>query len=167
MSTVVNLTGGPAKDDLLRAVTNPHDPFTATFETPQGAIEALIERLEESGADGVSFLLLGSPGVHRTARRGFCGELRHRDAQRPAGARQGGLSRRGAHRYALRRRAIRLARLNGLRSILLLPPARICASASPSAAECLKPCPEQAEANSTLSLPGWRSMTNRPPSTSV
>ena len=59
MSTVVNLTGGPAKDALLRAVTNPHDPFTATFEYPQGTIEASIERLEENGADGVSFLLWG------------------------------------------------------------------------------------------------------------
>jgi hypothetical protein len=59
MSTVVSLTGGPAKDDLLRAVTSPHDPFTTTFETPQGAIEASIERLEENGVDGVSFLLWG------------------------------------------------------------------------------------------------------------
>ena len=43
----------------MRAVTNPHDAFTATFETPQGAIDASIERLEESGSDGVSFLLWG------------------------------------------------------------------------------------------------------------
>ena len=53
------LTGGPAKDVPLRVVTNPHDAFTATFETPQGAIDASIERLEESGSDGVSFLLWG------------------------------------------------------------------------------------------------------------
>jgi hypothetical protein len=59
MSTVVDLTGGPAKDDLLRAVANPHDAVTTTFETPQGAIEASIERLEENGSDGVSFLLWG------------------------------------------------------------------------------------------------------------
>lgn len=58
MSRIVDLTGGPAKDDLLRAVMNPQDAVT-TFETPQGAIEASIERLEENGADGVAFLLWG------------------------------------------------------------------------------------------------------------
>jgi hypothetical protein len=56
MPTIVDLTGGPAKDDLLRAVMN---GFTTMFETPQGAIEASIERLEENGTDGVAFLLWG------------------------------------------------------------------------------------------------------------
>jgi hypothetical protein len=59
MPTIVDLTGGPAKDDLLRALMNPQGGFTTTFETPQGAIEASIERLEENGADGVTFLLWG------------------------------------------------------------------------------------------------------------
>jgi hypothetical protein len=68
MSIVVNLTGGPAKHDLLHAVTHPHDSFTTIFETPQGAIEASIERLEENGIDGVSFLLWGR--LQSTERRG-------------------------------------------------------------------------------------------------
>src|SRR5262245_17095760 len=59
MPTIVDLTGGPAKDDLLRAVMNPQGGFTTTFDTPQGTIQASIERLEENGADGVAFLLWG------------------------------------------------------------------------------------------------------------
>lgn len=59
MSNVIHLTGGPAKDDLLRAVMNPSDPLTTTFETPAGVLETSIERLEESTVDGVCFLFWG------------------------------------------------------------------------------------------------------------
>lgn len=59
MSTVIDLTGGPAKDDLLRVVTNPTDALTAVFDTPRGTIETTIVRLEENGVDGVGFLFWG------------------------------------------------------------------------------------------------------------
>ena len=58
-TTVIELTGGPAKDDLLRAVSNPDEPLTTIFDTPKGAIETSIERMEESGADGLRFQLWG------------------------------------------------------------------------------------------------------------
>ena len=42
-------------------------------------------------------------------------------------------------------------------------PVTHCATASPIAGECLKPCPEHAETTSTASCSGWRSMMKRLP----
>jgi hypothetical protein len=48
--SVLEVTNGPAKDDLLRAVTN--EQLTTVFDTPAGALETSIDRLEEQGDDG-------------------------------------------------------------------------------------------------------------------
>jgi hypothetical protein len=55
--SVLEVTNGPAKDDLLRAVTN--EQLTTVFDTPAGALETSIDRLEEQGDDGVAFTLWG------------------------------------------------------------------------------------------------------------
>ena len=57
--SVLEVTNGPAKDDLLRAVTNSSDQVTAVFDTPAGALEATINQLEEQGDDGVAFMRWG------------------------------------------------------------------------------------------------------------
>ena len=46
-------------------------------------------------------------------------------------------------------------------SVIAVSPSAICASTSPTPAECLKPCPEQGEATMMRSLSGWRSMMKR------
>jgi predicted ester cyclase len=59
------------------------------------------------------------------------------------------------------------SRLNGARSMRLAPASSRSATASPRAAECLKPWPEQAETTVTRSRPGARSTRNREPGTTV
>jgi hypothetical protein len=70
--SVLEVTNGPAKDDLLRAVTDTDDQLTTVFDTPTGALEATINQLEEQGDDGVAFTLWqlassGLRGAHFTA----------------------------------------------------------------------------------------------------
>ena len=57
--SVFDVTSGPGKDDLLRAVTSTAAVLSTTFETPAGAIEAEIEKIEEHGAGGVDFTMWG------------------------------------------------------------------------------------------------------------
>jgi hypothetical protein len=57
--SVLEVTNGPAKDDLLRAVANADEQLTTVFDTPAGALETSIDRLEEQGDDGVAFMLWG------------------------------------------------------------------------------------------------------------
>ena len=57
--SVLDVTNGPAKDDLLRAVTNTDGQLTTMFDTPAGAVEAQINKIEELGDDGVDFALWG------------------------------------------------------------------------------------------------------------
>src|SRR5207237_7611202 len=53
------------------------------------------------------------------------------------------------------------ASANGLRSRRVVPVRASSARASPIAAECLKPWPEQGEATMMRSQSGWRSITKR------
>jgi hypothetical protein len=55
--SVVDLTRGPGKDDLLRAAQQPG--LSTIFDTPSGAIEATIDKIEEQGADALAFTLWG------------------------------------------------------------------------------------------------------------
>jgi hypothetical protein len=57
--SIVDVTNGPAKDDLLRAVTSDDGLITTIFDTSAGALEAQIVRIEERGDDGVDFTLWG------------------------------------------------------------------------------------------------------------
>jgi hypothetical protein len=57
--SVLEVTNGPAKDDLLRAVANADEQLTTVFDTPAGALETSIDRLEEQGDEGVAFMLWG------------------------------------------------------------------------------------------------------------
>ena len=57
--SVIDVTNGPAKDDLLRAVSNTDGQLTAMFDTPAGAVEAQIVKIEERGDGGVDFTLWG------------------------------------------------------------------------------------------------------------
>jgi hypothetical protein len=57
--SIVDVTNGPGKDDLLRAVTNADGLITTSFDTAAGALEAQIARIEERGDDGVDFTLWG------------------------------------------------------------------------------------------------------------
>jgi len=57
--SVFDVTNGPGKDELLRAVTNDDGLLTTIFDTPAGAVEARIVRIEERGDDGVDFTLWG------------------------------------------------------------------------------------------------------------
>jgi hypothetical protein len=57
--SVLEVTNGPAKDDLLRAVANTDNQLTTVFDTTAGALEATINQLEEQGEDGVDFTLWG------------------------------------------------------------------------------------------------------------
>jgi hypothetical protein len=71
--SVLEVTNGPAKDDLLRAVANTDNRRTTLFDTPAGLLETSIGRLEELGDDGVAFTLWGQMtslelrGAHFTA----------------------------------------------------------------------------------------------------
>ena len=49
--SVLEVTNGPAKDDLLRAVANTDDHLRTVFDTPAGALESMINQLEEHGDD--------------------------------------------------------------------------------------------------------------------
>ena len=55
--SVLQLTRGPDKGDLLRAIQQPG--LSTTFDTPSGAIEATIEKIEEQGLEGLDFTLWG------------------------------------------------------------------------------------------------------------
>jgi hypothetical protein len=57
--SVIDVMNGPGKDDLLRAVANDDGLFTIVFDTPAGALEAQIVRMEERGIDGVDYVLTG------------------------------------------------------------------------------------------------------------
>lgn len=57
--SVIDVTDGPGKDDLLRAVSNPDGLLTTIFDTSAGTVEAQIVRIEERGDSGVDFLLWG------------------------------------------------------------------------------------------------------------
>ena len=57
--SILEVTNGPAKDHLLRAVANTDDQLTTLFDTPAGLLETRIGRLEELGDDGVTFTLWG------------------------------------------------------------------------------------------------------------
>jgi hypothetical protein len=57
--SVIDVTNGPGKDDLLRAVTNDDGLLTTTFDTPAGAVEAHVARIEERGDSGMDFTLWG------------------------------------------------------------------------------------------------------------
>jgi hypothetical protein len=61
--SVIDVTNGPGKDDLLRAVTNTDALLTTIFDTPAGAVEAQINRIEERGDEGVDFMLGGAARV--------------------------------------------------------------------------------------------------------
>jgi len=71
--SVLQVTNGPAKDDLLRTVTNTAGQLTAVFDTPAGALETMIYQIEERGDDGVDFTVWGELtsshlwGAHFTA----------------------------------------------------------------------------------------------------
>lgn len=71
--SVIDVTNGPGKDDLLRAVTSDDDFLTTIFHTPAGALEAQIVRIEERGDTGQDFTLWGQlassslSGAHFTA----------------------------------------------------------------------------------------------------
>jgi len=58
-ATRIAVTSGPNKADLLRAAANPEDHLHAIFGTPDGAIEAHIDSVEEIGLDGVDFTVWG------------------------------------------------------------------------------------------------------------
>ena len=60
MSTsIIAVSNGPDKSELLRAVSNPDQHLHAIFDTPEGVIEAHIETIEERGEDGVGFTVWG------------------------------------------------------------------------------------------------------------
>jgi hypothetical protein len=56
---VIDLTSGPGKDDLLRAVANADKDLSITFETPAGPMAAAVEQIEEHGTDGLDFTVWG------------------------------------------------------------------------------------------------------------
>jgi hypothetical protein len=58
-TSIIAVTDGPTKSDLLRAVANPDLELRTIFATPTGAVETLIETVEERGEDGVAFTLWG------------------------------------------------------------------------------------------------------------
>ena len=58
--SVIGVTNGPGKDDLLRAAANDDGLLTTIFDTSAGALEAQIARIEERGDSGVDFTLGGS-----------------------------------------------------------------------------------------------------------
>jgi hypothetical protein len=71
--SVLDVTNGPAKDDLLRAVTNTDGELTAVFDTSAGALETQINEIQEQGSDGVDYTVWGRltssnlRGAHFTA----------------------------------------------------------------------------------------------------
>jgi hypothetical protein len=68
--SIVDVTNGPAKDDLLRAVTSDDGLITTIFDTSAGALEAQIVRIEERGdlnAARELALALSNEAGHRSA----------------------------------------------------------------------------------------------------
>jgi len=60
MSTsIIPVTNGPDKTDLLRAVSDPGQQTDTIFDTPEGTIATHIEAVEELGGDGVGFTMWG------------------------------------------------------------------------------------------------------------
>jgi hypothetical protein len=57
--SVIDVTDGPGKDDLLRAVSNDDGLLTTIFDTSAGTVEAQIVRIEERGQSGLDFTLWG------------------------------------------------------------------------------------------------------------
>jgi hypothetical protein len=55
---LIVVSDGPAKDDLLRAVSNPDD-LHVTFNMPGEPLEAHIDAIDEEGLDGLRFSLRG------------------------------------------------------------------------------------------------------------
>jgi hypothetical protein len=54
----IEVSNGPDKADLLRAVANPEKHLHVSFDTPTDAVEAHIDAIEERG-DGLTFALRG------------------------------------------------------------------------------------------------------------
>jgi hypothetical protein len=57
--SLIDITDGPSKDALLRAVANDDGLLTTIFDTPAGSLEAQIVKMEERGMDGVDYVLTG------------------------------------------------------------------------------------------------------------
>jgi hypothetical protein len=55
----LEVSNGPDKAGLLRAVTNPDQHLHVSFDTAAGAVEAHIDAIEEGGDDGLTFALRG------------------------------------------------------------------------------------------------------------
>ena len=55
----ITVSGGPAKDDLLRAVASADKHLPVIFHTPGEAIEAQIDAIDEEGLDGLRFAVRG------------------------------------------------------------------------------------------------------------
>lgn len=55
----IEVSNGPDKPDLLRAVSDPGKHLHVTFDTPLDPLEAHIDRIEEMGTDGLTFRLSG------------------------------------------------------------------------------------------------------------
>jgi hypothetical protein len=55
----LEVCNGPAKADLLRAVTNPDEHLHVSFETSGELVEAHIDAIEELRSDGMVFGLRG------------------------------------------------------------------------------------------------------------
>ena len=58
-SNDLEVSNGPDKADLLRAVSNPDKHLHVAFDTPAGPVEAHIDAIEEGGDDGLTFTLRG------------------------------------------------------------------------------------------------------------
>jgi NADP-dependent 3-hydroxy acid dehydrogenase YdfG len=56
---VLDVTNGPAKDELLQAVANADGQLTVMFHTSGGALETQINQIEEQGDAGVDYTLWG------------------------------------------------------------------------------------------------------------
>jgi hypothetical protein len=59
MTEEIKVNAGPDKADLLRAVSNPEDDVHVVFQTPAGPLEASVDAIEESSADGLTFGVRG------------------------------------------------------------------------------------------------------------
>jgi hypothetical protein len=55
----LEVTNGPDKADLLRAITNQEEHLHVAFDTPTDPVEAHIDAIEETGDDGMTFALRG------------------------------------------------------------------------------------------------------------
>jgi hypothetical protein len=58
-SNDLEVSNGPDKAVLLRAVSNPEKHLHVGFDTAAGPIEAHIDAIEEGGEDGLTFALRG------------------------------------------------------------------------------------------------------------